>query len=259
MARAQPPKTEKSRGAAPKSPRPGVRGAAVASTQRPGASTRESPLGEAASEMRTFAEKMLKSAAAAAARGLRDATGAQEGRKQRMSVGRVLTGARAIGAAAKAANSLRPKGSNAAPRSTWGKAGAKVRELREQAGMTLQEVGKAVDLKDPDLLAAAEQGRAALPFEMILRLSAVLGRKDPLTALVTLTRTSYPQVWETLESMGIGKLVLQSSREREFVNLLVADDRTRGLNDREFAELLAFLKSCIELVLAFNDRVRVAK
>lgn len=230
--------------------RPAKQGKKGPPVEPPAEAIAESPLTEATREVRALADKMLGSAASAAAKRLRAVTGIDlEGPAS--SVAQALSRARAISAAANTLLALSPAGTTSA---AWGKAGSMIRQLREQAGMTVQEVGQAVNLRDPELLAAVESGRVALPFEMVLRLAAVLGRKDPLTAATALTRASYPQVWEALESLGIGRLLLQSTREREFVNVLRADDRARRLNDAEFAELLAFVKAALGLALAFKGR-----
>jgi transcriptional regulator with XRE-family HTH domain len=210
----------------------------------------ESPLTEVTREVRTLADKMLASTASAAAKRLRAVTGIDL-ETPASQVAQAFSRARAISAAANTLLALSPSATTSA---AWGKAGSMIRQLREQAGLTLQDVGQAVNLRDPELMAAVENGRVALPFEMVLRLAAVLGRKDPLTAATALTRASYPQVWEALESLGVGRLVLQSTREREFVNVLRAEDRARRLSDAEFAELLAFVKAALGLALAFKGR-----
>jgi hypothetical protein len=68
------------------------------------------------------------------------------------------------------------------------KAGSILRQAREAAGMTMHELGQAIDLADPELLDQAEHGKAALPFEVILRLASVLGRRDPATFAMKLAR-----------------------------------------------------------------------
>ncbi len=73
-----------------------------------------------------------------------------------------------------------------------GRAGAVLRRMREAAGLTLEEVARALDLNDPELIANAERGIVALPFELILRLAAVVGRGDPLTSVMKLTRAYNP-------------------------------------------------------------------
>lgn len=132
------------------------------------------------------------------------------------------------------------------------KAGGALRRMREAAGMTLQEVARAVDLKDPALLEAAEGGKVALPFEVVLRLGGVLGRSDPLTATMKLARAYNPDLWKALDQLGVGRLVAQAGREREFSNLYRANDDARRLGDDDFAAVLAFTKSAFDMAVAFR-------
>jgi len=132
------------------------------------------------------------------------------------------------------------------------KTGAVLRRMRETAGMSVDEVGNAIDLKDPTLLELVENGKVALPFEIILRLASVLGRNDPISFVMRFTRSYNPDVWKTLESLGIGRLALQAGREREFANLYRASDAARRLSDDEFAEVLKFTQAAFALALAFR-------
>src|SRR5262245_30286089 len=50
------------------------------------------------------------------------------------------------------------------------KAGTALRATREAAGLSIKELGDAINLKDPALLDLVESGKAALPFEIVLRL-----------------------------------------------------------------------------------------
>lgn len=136
----------------------------------------------------------------------------------------------------------------------WAKVGATLRRLREAAGMTIDEVGAAIDLKDPAVIEAAENGRVALSFELILRLAAVLGRNDPLGFVMQLTRDSSPEVWRGLDRIGIGKLLVHSAREREFANIYRGDDEARSLSEEEFVEVLAFTKAAFEMAMQFRAR-----
>ncbi|MCL4746561.1 MAG: hypothetical protein KJZ83_14270 [Burkholderiaceae bacterium] len=133
------------------------------------------------------------------------------------------------------------------------RAGAMLKGFREAAGLSLREVGHAIDLKDPLLLEAAEGGKISLPFEIILRLAAVLGRKDPISFVMKLTRTQNPDLWATLESLGVGKLVVQAGREREFANVYRADDRARKLSDADFAKVLGFVQAAFDLALTMRE------
>ena len=137
--------------------------------------------------------------------------------------------------------------------------GAVLRRMREAAGLSLGEVGEAIDLDDPALLELVENGKVALPFEIILRLASVLGRNDPISFVMRFTRSYNPDVWRTLESLGIGRLALQAGREREFANLYRASDAARRLTDDEFAEVLQFTRAAFEMALAFRGGKRARK
>ena len=132
------------------------------------------------------------------------------------------------------------------------KAGGLLRDLRESAGLTLGDLGRAINLKDGSLLEQVEGGKVGLPCEIILRLAAVLGRNDPIPVAMKLTRSYNPKLWATLESLGIGKLAVQAGREREFANLYRASDAARQLNDEEFAAALKFVRASFEAALAFR-------
>ena len=137
-------------------------------------------------------------------------------------------------------------------RAALAKAGSVLRGMREAAGLSIKEVGEAIDLKDPALLELVENGKVALPFEVILRLASVLGRNDPISFVMRFTRSYNPDVWKTLESLGIGRLALQAGREREFANLYRASDAARRLSDEEFGEVLKFTHAAFEMALAFR-------
>jgi transcriptional regulator with XRE-family HTH domain len=126
--------------------------------------------------------------------------------------------------------------------------------MRETAGLTIAEVGAAIDLKDPSLIEAIENGRLALSFELILRLAAVFGRNDPVGFVMRLTRSSNPELWKSLEALGVGKLVLQTVREHQFVNVYRSNDDARALSDEEFAEILSFTQAAFEMAMALRAR-----
>lgn len=140
-----------------------------------------------------------------------------------------------------------------AQRAALARAGQALRSLRESAGLSVRELGRAVDLSDPALLELVENGKVALPFEIVLRLAAVLGRNDPISFVMRFTRTWNPQVWRTLEALGIGRLAVQAGREREFANLYRASDAARTLSDEEFARVLGFTRSAFELAMTLHE------
>lgn len=129
------------------------------------------------------------------------------------------------------------------------KAGAMLRRARESAGLTTRELSQAIDITDPKLLDQAEHGKAALPFEVILRLASVLGRRDPATFALKLARSYNPALWKALDDLGIGRLVALAEREREMANIYRANDAARGLSDADFAGVLGFTKTGFDLAV----------
>ena len=132
------------------------------------------------------------------------------------------------------------------------KAGSLLRVAREGAGMTTKELSKAIDLDDPQLLEQAERGKAALPMEIILRLSSVLGRHDPMTFAMKLSRTYNPLLWKALDELGIDRMVALVGREREMANLYRAKDDARRLSDADFADVLKLTKSAFDMGVKFR-------
>ena len=129
-----------------------------------------------------------------------------------------------------------------------------LKEFREAAGLSMDEVNAGLGLRDGTVLGALESGKVAVPFELILRLAAIVGRNDPVGFVMKITRTANPGLWKNLEALGIGRLVLQSAREWEFANVLRSDDAARRLSDEDFAAVLAFVKAAFEIAMAFRGR-----
>jgi transcriptional regulator with XRE-family HTH domain len=132
------------------------------------------------------------------------------------------------------------------------KAGRQLKQWREAAGLTLEEVSGAVGLGDVSVMAQAEGGIIALPFDVVLRLAGVLGRRDPLPVVMALTRQYNPDLWRTLESLGVGKLVVQGTRERELANIYRGNDAARALDDASFAAVLAFTQQAFDMAVTFK-------
>jgi len=130
-------------------------------------------------------------------------------------------------------------------------AGAYVRELRELAGLTREELSDAISLEDRTLLKAVEEGAATLSFELVLRLAAILARHDPVPFLIRLTRTYNPEVWRVLEDFGVGRLPLHFERERRFINVYRRHDAARKLSDDGFEHVLDLTRSAFDLALHF--------
>lgn len=196
-------------------------------------------------QVRSMAGKLLdvSSAAGVAGRTLEAAS----------KVSKALWDGQAIEAASEVLRVVLP---SAAESAAWARTGTAIRAMREAAGLTITEVGAAIDLKDPSLIEALENGRMALSFELILRLAAVFGRQDPIGFVMSLTRTANPDLWKSLETLGVGKLVLQSVREHQFVNVYRSNDAARGLSDQEFSEILSFTQAAFEMAMAQRERYK---
>lgn len=138
------------------------------------------------------------------------------------------------------------------------KAGAFLRQVREAAGIPLDDLGQAINLKDSALLELAETGKMALPFEVILRLAAVLARNDPVPFVMNLTKAHSPAMWQILESLGVGRLVEHAGREHEFISIYRARDEARKLTDEEFARVRKFVETAFDMALEFNREAKAA-
>jgi len=194
-------------------------------------------------QMRSMAGKVLDMGAASA--------GATATLKTATDIARALSRGKPMEAAADVLKAVMPGLSEPG---VWAKTGAALRRMRKAAGLTITEVGTAINLRDPSLIEAWEKGRIAVPFELILRLAAVLGRNDPIGFVMKFTRSSNPDLWRSLEGLGVGKLLIQSAREREFANIYRGDDEARQLTDKEFAAVLGFTRAAFEIAMVFRGR-----
>ena len=61
-----------------------------------------------------------------------------------------------------------------------------------------------------------------------------------------------PELWKTLESLGVGKLAVQGARERELANVYRGNDAARQLDDEDFAEVLSFTRRAFEMAVGFR-------
>jgi transcriptional regulator with XRE-family HTH domain len=157
------------------------------------------------------------------------------------------------GAGARVAGLVSPVINHPATSASLKRAGELLHDVRETAGLSVQDLGAAINLNDATLLEHFEAGKVALPFDVILRIAAVLGRNDPIPFVMRLLRESNPRAAKALEDMGIGKLLAHVGREREFVNLYRGRDELRKLSDAEFAAMLGVVDSALDMALATRD------
>lgn len=128
-------------------------------------------------------------------------------------------------------------------------AGEILKDAREVAGLNLKELAEILGLKDEELLKEVESGRATLPFDMILRIAALVARHDPIPFILKFVRTYNPALENRLDELGILQLPKQYERERRFVNLLRSQDELRSMSEREFERFLDLQAAAVEFSL----------
>ncbi len=139
------------------------------------------------------------------------------------------------------------------------RAGQSLKELRQVAGLTLNELADAIDLKDKSILEAAEAGTATLSFDLIVRLAAVLARNDPVPFILKYVRAYNPELWQLLQEWGIGRLPVVYERERRFLNILRSREQVQDLDDEAFDKILTFTESAFDMALHFAAPEKQAK
>lgn len=132
------------------------------------------------------------------------------------------------------------------------RAGAVIQDARQTAGLSLEELADALNLEDKTVLKAIEQGSATLSFELILRLTSLLARNDPVPFLISLVRGFNPRLWALLEDWGIGHLPTMVERDRQWLNIYRGNHAARKLPEAEFDEVLAFCRSALEMAMQFK-------
>ncbi|NND39540.1 MAG: helix-turn-helix transcriptional regulator [Pseudomonadales bacterium] len=132
-----------------------------------------------------------------------------------------------------------------------GIAGRSLKDLRQVTGISLDELAGAIDMSNTDLLSAIEEGRAALPFEILLRLASFYARNNPLPFILKYARTYNPRISATLEKIGIDKLVIEAEREMQVVQIYRSRDAARQLSDEGFEKVRAFTEHAFDMALHF--------
>ena len=132
-----------------------------------------------------------------------------------------------------------------------GIAGRSLKDLRQVTGVTLDELAGAIDLKNPDILKAIEDGSAALPFEILLRLASFYARNNPLPFILKYARTYNPRISNMLEKIGIDKLVIEAEREMQIVQIYRKRDAARQLSDEGFERVRLFTDKAFDMALHF--------
>lgn len=132
-------------------------------------------------------------------------------------------------------------------------AGRFMQDAREVAGLNLEELADALGLNNTELLEEVEEGRATLPFDMILRIASLIARHDPIPFILKFVRTYNPELEEKLENWGILSLPRQYERERRFVNMFRKYDNFRQLSDDQFDHYIQYMEGASNYALSLID------
>ncbi|HLS99792.1 MAG: helix-turn-helix domain-containing protein [Porticoccaceae bacterium] len=133
-----------------------------------------------------------------------------------------------------------------------GKAGRYLKDLREVAGLTVDDLASNLQLENPDILRAIEEGRSPVTLDILHRLASFHARNDPVGFMMNYSREYAPLLWQLLRLTGMDRLLIGVEREIKFINLYRARDRARALDDGDFDRVLDFLGKAFDLALDFN-------
>jgi transcriptional regulator with XRE-family HTH domain len=132
-----------------------------------------------------------------------------------------------------------------------GKAGRRLKDLREVSKLTVEDLAKAIDLDNPDLLRAVEEGRSPITLDILLRLASFYSRNDPLSFVLSFSKEYAPWLWYVLRVTGMEKILITVERELKFINIYRSRDMARELSDEDFDRVLGFTRKSFDTALEF--------
>lgn len=134
-----------------------------------------------------------------------------------------------------------------------GKAGRYLKDMRQVAGLTLEDLAKAVDIDNLDMLRAIEEGRSPVTLDILFRLASFYSRNDPLTFMMDFSKEYAPWLWQLLRFTGIERLVITLERELKFINIYRSKDGIRNLSNENFDRLIGFADNAVALAMDFIE------
>ena len=133
------------------------------------------------------------------------------------------------------------------------RAGEAIQDARQTAGLSRDELASALDLEDKTVLQAMEQGSATVSFDLILRLTSLLARNDPIPFLIQLVRGFNPRLWALAEDWGVGRLPGMVERDRQWMNIYRGNEAARQLPQADFERVMAFCESALTMAVQFQQ------
>ena len=137
-----------------------------------------------------------------------------------------------------------------------GKAGSYLKDMREVAGLTIDDLAKAVDIENLDLLHAIEEGRSPITLDILYRLASFYSRNDPVTFTINFSREYAPWLWQVLRVTGIEKILISAERELKFINIYRSRESARHLSDEDFDKMLGFVRGGFNMAMDFIEPQR---
>ena len=128
-------------------------------------------------------------------------------------------------------------------------AGHFLRDARETAGLSMQDLSAGLGFSDTSVLERIENGESVMPLEPMLRAASLLARHDPIPFVIKFMRTYNPALERRLEQWGIMALPKQYERERRFVNVYRQHDELRSFGDDEFDRFVRYIGGAVDFVL----------
>lgn len=132
------------------------------------------------------------------------------------------------------------------------RAGEAIKDARETAGFTVEDMADALNMNDKSVLEAVESGSATLSFDMIIRLTSLLSRNDPIPFFISLVRGFNPRLWALFEDWGFGHIPTMIERDRLWMNIYRGNLEARKLGTDEFDRVLMFCRGALESAMAFK-------
>lgn len=138
-------------------------------------------------------------------------------------------------------------------------AGHFLRDARETAGLSIQDLAESLELSDNAVLEDVERGEALMPLELMLRAASLLARHDPVPFFIRFLRSYNPKLEAALEQWGVMALPRNYERERRFINLYRQHDFLRDLSDDEYQRFIEYMDASTRLVVDVMEREGAAQ
>lgn len=130
-----------------------------------------------------------------------------------------------------------------------GKSGRYLKDLREVAGLTVEELASTIKMENSDTLRAIEEGRSPINLDILYRLASFHARNDPLSFMMNFSREHAPLLWQILKLSGMDRLLISAEREVKFINIYRSHDKSRALSDEQFDKVIAFMDKAFDMAL----------